>query len=140
MLSKTLRRIWFMIFLFVFYVVFLQKEVILQSHSPHSNRHIEAIQYGTGIGDWKTIRIVYLDGDEVIAKKTFALLRETGRLSGTSVSWFEREYTGTEIVEIHGVYPTSFLPDMDDAEMRRMEFNYGSLESEITVSPTTFSS
>jgi hypothetical protein len=120
-----------MIFLYIFYLVFLEKEVILESHSPDTDRHIEVIQYGTGVLDWKTVRVIYLDEDEVIAKKPFALLRRVGRFTDDA-SWYELERSQTESVSIQSVYTTSFF---GEAESRRMDFNYASLETEISITP-----
>ncbi|WP_141719890.1 hypothetical protein [Domibacillus iocasae] len=129
---KTLKKVWVIIFLFLFYVVFLDKEVVLESHSPYTDRHIQVIQYGTGIFGWKTVRVVYLDRNEVIAKKPFALLRQVGSFNDRYVSWIELERSLSESVSIETVYSTNFF---GDAESRRMEFTYASLETETRTSP-----
>lgn len=132
MKKKTLLRIWTVISLYIFYVVFLEKEVLLESHSPNTAHHIEVVQYGTGLLDRKTIRVIYFDEGEVIAKKPFALLRQVGGFDEARVSWVELERSQSESVSIETVYSTSFF---GDAESRRMKFNYASLETEISIAP-----
>lgn len=47
------------IFLYLFHVIFLDKEVPLESQSPQTNRHIEIRQYDTGVFNLKTIQVCY---------------------------------------------------------------------------------
>ncbi|WP_046173340.1 hypothetical protein [Domibacillus indicus] len=132
MKKRTLIKGWVVMLLCIFYIVFLDKEVVLKSQSPHTNRYIEIIQYGSGVLDRKTVQVVFLEENKVIAKKPYALLRRVGSFEDGHVSWTEMESSQSERVNIQTVYSTNFFGDL---ESRQMVFNYASLEAETSVFP-----
>ncbi|MCY9166078.1 hypothetical protein [Bacillus atrophaeus] len=125
--KKTFKRLMIIPIILVFYVLFLNPEIILEEQCPNKPYSLTIVKHGSGIFDKKIVFIYYKINGKTVAIGDLVFFKNFGR--DIDITWDTNTDDGTwwrdKTVHLTMTYAKDFKGNLDKKEI---DFDYSTVQ------------